>query len=105
MPLPMYTPSCVAPGAQGALFDLACDGPPRYAVLDRSGSEQARTAALGVALSAARRLVVEQGEAWVRSSDGATARIDASGVSTDTPNRPWIQTLALTLEDMTSPKP
>jgi len=34
------------------------------------------------------------GEVWVRASDDTCAHIDPNRVATDTPSRPWIQTIA-----------
>ena len=38
--------------------------------------------------------LIEQGEVWVRASDDTCAHIDPNRVATDTPSRPWIQTIA-----------
>lgn len=91
----------VPPGAQAALFHLPVDGAPAYTVLDRDGNVQTRTTSLGVAMTAARHLVAEHREAWVRTTDDTTAHIGPDGVTSDTPTRPWIRTLTTTLE--TSP--
>lgn len=90
--------SCVAPGAQPVLFHVPSDRVPVYRVIDRRGVEQARTTSLGVAVSVARRVLVEQGEVWIRASDDTTAHIDPQRVASDTPSCPWIQTIAATLE-------
>lgn len=90
--------SCVAPGGQPVLFHVVTDRVPTYVVVDRCGAEQVRTASLGVAMTAARRVLTEQGEVWVRASDDTCAHIDPHRVATDTPSCPWIRTLAATLE-------
>ena len=41
-------------------------------------------------------VLIEQGEVWVRASDDTCAHIDPNRVATDTPSRPWIQTIAAT---------
>ena len=86
------------PGVQPALFHLPCDGPPVYTVFDSDGRAHTRTTSLGVAATAARFLVTEGGEAWVRAADDTTARVDRHGVTSDQPNHPWITTLTSTLE-------
>lgn len=86
------------PGVQPALFHLPGDGPPVYTVFDRDGRAHTRTASLGVAATAARFLVTEHGEAWVRAADDTTARVDPNGVTSDHPEHPWITTLTATLE-------
>jgi len=86
------------PGVQPALFHLPCDGPPVYTVFDRDGHAHTRTTSLGVAATAARFLVSEHGEAWVRAADDTTARVDHQGVTSDQPDHPWITTLTATLE-------
>lgn len=86
------------PGVQPALFHMPGDGPPVYTVFDRDGHAHTRTASLGVAATAARFLVTEHGEAWVRAGDDTTARIDRDGVTSDQPDHPWITTLTATLE-------
>jgi hypothetical protein len=90
--------SCVAPGVQSALFHVRSDAIPTFVVIDRAGREQVRTASLGVALTAARRVLAEQGEVWVRASDGTCAHIDPARVGSDTPSCPWIQSIAASLE-------
>ena len=86
------------PGVQPALFHLPADGPPVYTVHDHDGRVQTRTTSLGVAATAARFLVAEHGEAWVRAGDDTTARIDHGGVTSDRPDHPWISTLTAALE-------
>jgi hypothetical protein len=88
---------CTAPGRQGVLFPEPPGPAPSYRVVDRDGITQARTAALGVALSVAGHLVEAHGEAWICASDGATAHVDAVGIRSDTPTRPWVRTAASTL--------
>ena len=90
--------SYVAPGGQPVLFRVPSGRVPTYVVVDRAGQERVRTASLGVAMSAARRVLIEQGEVWVRASDHTCAHIDPDRVATDTPSCPWIQTVAATLE-------
>jgi len=90
--------SCVAPGGQPVLFHLPTDRVPTYSVIDRRGREQVRTSSLGVAMTAARRVLTEQGEVWVRASDDTTAHIDPQRVASETPSCPWIQTIAASLE-------
>ena len=98
MSRPELVATCAAPGTQPVLFHFPSDRVPTYAVIDRHGVEHLRTAALGVAMTAARRVLVEQGEVWVRASDATCAHIDPHRVATDTPSCPWIQTLAATHE-------
>lgn len=98
---PELVASCVAPGGQPVLFRLATGQVPTYVVIDRHGREHLRTSSLGVAMSAARQVLIEQGEVWVRASDDTCAHIDPQRVATDTPERPWIQTIAATLEGAT----
>lgn len=86
--------SCVAPGGQPVLFHAPTEGVPTYVVVDRCGVEHVHTGSLGVAMTAARRVLIEQGEVWVRASDDTCAHIDPNRVATDTPSRPWIQTIA-----------
>jgi hypothetical protein len=86
--------SCVAPGGQPVLFHAPTAGAPTYVVVDRCGVEHVNTGSLGVAMTAARRVLIEQGEVWVRASDDTCAHIDPNRVATDTPSRPWIQTIA-----------
>ena len=95
---PQPVASCVAPGGQPVLFHVPADRVPTYAVIDRQGREQVRTSSLGVAMTAARRVLTEQGEVWVRASDDTCAHVDPRRVATDTPSCPWIQTIAATLE-------
>ncbi|HWL41819.1 MAG TPA: hypothetical protein VNQ73_02660 [Ilumatobacter sp.] len=95
---PELVASCVAPGGQPVLFRHPVDRIPDYVVIDRHGIEHLHTSSLGVALTAARRVLIEQGEVWVRASDDTCAHIDPHRVATDTPERPWIQTVAATLE-------
>lgn len=90
---------CVAPGGQPVLFHLPVDRVPTWVVVDRRGVEQVRTSSLGVAITAARRVLIEQGEVWVRASDDTCAHIDPHRVATDTPSCPWIRTVAATLEE------
>ena len=86
--------SCVAPGGQPVLFHAPAAGVPTFVVVDRCGVEHVHTGSLGVAMTAARRVLIEQGEVWVRASDDTCAHIDPNRVATDTPSRPWIQTIA-----------
>ncbi|MFT3851358.1 MAG: hypothetical protein QM733_01235 [Ilumatobacteraceae bacterium] len=86
------------PGVQPALFHVPCAGPPTYTVFDRDGRPHTHTASLGVAATAARFLVAEHGEAWVRSADDTTARITPTGVTSDRPDHPWVTTLTATME-------
>lgn len=95
---PELVASCVAPGSQPALFCLPSVSAPTYTVVDRRGVEHATTASLGVAMTAARRVLIEQGEAWLRASDDTCAHIDPRRVATDTPECPWIRTVAASLE-------
>lgn len=96
---PLYVASCIPPGRQAVLLHVPSLMPHRYVVIGRDGVEHARSDALGVAASAARFLVAEQGEAWVRSSDDTTAHLGPGGlVETDTPSCPWIRTLTACLE-------
>ena len=94
----MTPPVLEPPGVQPAMFHLPALGPPVYTVHDRDGRVQTRTSALGVAASAARFLVAERGEAWVRAGDDTTAHIDASGVTSATPAPPRLATLTPTVE-------
>lgn len=91
-------PSCVAPGGQPVLFHVPSPDAPVYVVIDRDGRERLRTSSLGVAMTAARRVLIDQREVWVRASDH-TCHIDPQRVATDTPSCPWIQTVAATLEE------
>jgi hypothetical protein len=92
-------PSCVPPGRQRVLFLVPAErGQPTYTVTDIDGYERITTSALGVAMSVTRRLVIEQGQAWVRSSDDTTARIAADQVDSDDPDRPWVRTLTAHME-------
>jgi hypothetical protein len=92
-------PSCAPPGRQRVLFLVPAErGLPTYTVADIDGYERVTTSAHGVAMSVTRRLVIEQGQTWVRSSDDATARIAANGVDSDDPDRPWIRTLTAHME-------
>src|SRR5690606_7501637 len=68
--------SCVAPGGQPVLFHAPTEGVPTYVVVDRCGVEHVHTGSLGVAMTAARRVLIEQGEVWVRASDDTCAHID-----------------------------
>ena len=91
---PELMASCVAPGAQPVLFHVASALVPTFTVIDRHGREQVHTSSLGVAMTAARRVLVEQGEVWVRASDDTCAHIDPRRVASDTPSCPWIQSIA-----------
>lgn len=99
MARPTFTSTCIAPGAQGVLFDLRPTRRTQYWVVDVEGLEHVRSEALGVVASVARRLIAEHGAAWVCCSDGSTARLDSAGVSTNAPESPWIRILADALED------
>lgn len=99
MSRPELMASCVAPGVQPALFHVPTDRVPTYRVIDRTGREHVNTASLGVALTAARRVLAEMGEVWVRASDDTCAHIDPERVATDTPTCPWIASLAASLEE------
>lgn len=92
-------PSCVAPGGQSVLLHVPSSRAPTFVVIDRDGRERLRTSSLGVAMTAARRVLIEQGEVWVRASDHTCAHVDPDRVATDTPSCPWIQTVAATLEE------
>ena len=102
MDRPQLVATCVAPGSQAALFRLPLDHAPTWVVIDRHGVEHVATSSLGVALTAARRVLIEQGEVWVRASDTTCAHIDPQRVATDTPECPWIQTIAASLEGETT---
>lgn len=95
---PESVSSCVPPGGQPVLFHVPAGCVPTFVVIDRFGVEQVHTASLGVAMTAARRVLIEQGEVWVRASDDTCAHIDPNRVATDTPSCPWIRTIAATLE-------
>ena len=97
MPQPA-SPTLLPPGTQTALFHWPAVGPPVYTVHDHDGRVQTRTTSLGVAATAVRFLVAEHGTAWVRAGDDTTAHIDPTGLTSDTPNHPWIRTLTTTLE-------
>jgi hypothetical protein len=99
---PEQVASCVAPGGQPVLFHVPANRVPAYVVIDRHGREQVRTSSLGVAMTAARRVLTEQGEVWVRASDDTCAHIDPDRVATETPSCPWIQMIAATLEEAPS---
>jgi hypothetical protein len=101
---PLQVMSCSPPGSQQVLFRVPAGEAPTYAVIDRSGVEHLHTAALGVALTAARRVLVEQGEVWIRASDDTCARIDPERVETDTTSCPWILTVAASLEAKHDPR-
>lgn len=91
---------CVPPGGQVVLFRFPIvEVAPSYAVTDSDGRTRVRTNSLGVALTIVRRVLLEKGEAWVRASDDTTAHIEGHHVRTDTPDLPWIASLAATLED------
>jgi hypothetical protein len=92
---------CVPPGGQIVLFSLPLDGAaPNYIVTDRDGRARADTNSLGVALAVTRRVLEEHGEAWVRASDDTTAHVHGRRrVSSDTPDRPWIASIATTLDE------
>lgn len=94
---PELVATCVAPGGQPALFRLPSESAPTYVVVDRRGVEHLHTSSLGVAMTAARRVLIEQGEVWVRASDDTCAHIDPRRVATDTPECPWIRTVAASL--------
>jgi hypothetical protein len=89
--------SCVAPGVQPVLFHVTSALVPTYTVIDRDGRKQVHTSSLGVAMTAARRVLAEQGEVWVRASDDTCAHIDPCRVASDTPSCPWIQSVAASL--------
>lgn len=95
---PDFVPTCVAPGGQHTLFHLSSDHAPTYTVLDRHGVAHATTASLGVAMTAARRVLREHGEVWLRASDDTCAHIDPHRVATDTPQCAWIRTVAASIE-------
>ena len=95
---PELVASCVAPGAQPALFHLKSEFGPTYVVVDRHGAEHVHTSSLGVAMTASRRVLIEQGEVWVRASDDTCAHIDPYRVATDTPECAWIRTVAASIE-------
>lgn len=98
---PEVVASCVAPGSQPTLFHLPSESAPTYVVVDRNGKEHIHTSSLGVAMTAARRVLIEQGEVWVRSSDDTCVHIDPQRVATDTPECPWIRTVAASHEGAT----
>ena len=98
---PELVASCVAPGGQPVLFRLPTGRVLTYVVIDRHGCEHLHTSSLGVAMSAARQVLAEQGEVWVRASDDTCAHIDPNRVATDTPSCPWIQTITANLEGAT----
>jgi len=93
-----FVPDCAPPGSQGRLFDLPNSGPPRFQVIGHDGATHATTHSLGVAVTAAEHLVVVEAVAWISASDGTTARLDASGIASSTPDRPWIRTVAANLQ-------
>jgi hypothetical protein len=92
-----FDPECTPPGAQRHLFPTPCTGAPRYHVIDPTGTTRAATTSLGVALTVALHLVAIDAQAWIATTGGATARIDHTGITTNTPTHPWIQTLDTTL--------
>jgi hypothetical protein len=92
-------PQCAPPGGQRVLFLVPAErGLPTYTVVDIDGYERVTTCALGVAMSVTRRLVIEQGQAWIRSSDDTTARIATDAIDSDAPARPWVRTLSSHME-------
>jgi hypothetical protein len=93
-----FVPDCAPPGTQGLLFALPTAGPPRYDVIDRTGRTQVTTGSLGVAVTTARHLVTVDAVAWIASTDGTTARLDRAGIASSTPDRPWIRTVASTMQ-------
>lgn len=94
---PDYVATCVAPGTQPVLFHLPGDEVPTYVVVDLRGTTHVTTTSLGVAVTAVRQVLLETGEAWVRGSDDCCAHITPRRVATDTPERPWIRTVAASL--------
>lgn len=94
----VFVPDCAPPGTQGLLFVVPTEGPPRFEVIGRDGTAHVTTGSLGVAVTAARHLVAVENEAWITSTDGTTARLDHSGIASSTPDRPWIRTVASTMQ-------
>jgi hypothetical protein len=92
-----FVPDCSPPGSQGSLFDLPNMGRSRFRVIGSDGKTHAATNSLGVAVTAAEHLVVVGAVAWISATDGTTARLDASGIASSTPDRPWIRTVAASL--------
>ena len=66
-------------------------------VIGHDGKTHAATHSLGVAVTAAEHLVAVEAVAWISATDGATAQLDASGIASSTPDRPWIRTVAASL--------
>ncbi|HQF93058.1 MAG TPA: hypothetical protein PLS46_02790 [Microthrixaceae bacterium] len=85
---------CSAPGRQPVLFHVTATGAPSWSVIDRDGIVRVRSSSLGVAMTAARRVLIEQGEVWMHASDDSCAHLDPARVASDTPSLPWIQTIA-----------
>ena len=79
-----------APGQQGVLFVPDVDRL-AFAVVLGDGRRLA-AGSLGVALSMARRVVIEAGEAWIVASDGSTARLTTTAVESAFA-RPWVHTI------------
>ena len=80
----------VAPGQQGVLFVPDVERL-TFAVVTSNGRRLA-TGSLGVALSMARRVAAEVGEAWIVASDGSTARVRVAAVESAF-SRPWVRTV------------
>jgi len=100
---PEFRAECTAPGRQAVLFHEPSGAAPSYRVVDRDGMTQARTRALGIAVTVAAHLVAEHGEAWICATDGSTVRVDPAGVSSDTPTRPWVRSVASTIRTKEQP--
>lgn len=89
-----FSLDCVAPGGQAVLFHVEVIAAPTFRVTDTFGTTHTITKALGVAITVAEHLVGEHGEAWICASDGTTARLDRTATTSDTPDRPWVRSVA-----------
>jgi hypothetical protein len=77
-------------GQQGILFVPEVDTLV-FTVVDPLGGRH-RTGVLGIALSMARRIAVDTGEAWIVASDGTTVHLTLTDVESAF-SRPWISTV------------
>ena len=78
-PTPTPSPRCDHPASSPPCSTCRATARPSTPCSTATATRTRTTASLGVAATAARFLVAEHGEAWVRSADDTTARIDHDG--------------------------
>lgn len=64
----------------------------KFILRDHTGTTQAKTSDLGAVWTAAMRIAEEHGRAWITGSDGTTAQITTTEITTED-DAPWLSTI------------